>query len=249
MAAQGPSVLPPNGPALSYRPLTNFRRLSTLAARNHHGSMRLRPVSANASTDARADEGLALHDLLTDEKRIVQEVLGSKALVKRDCILGRVVERDGTIVLGGTHPRPLPPTAATEIVRRVRGRLRRKRATPADRLRDEQAGRYLIRRWEEAVAEVDLRRSRPPGLRNTDGERFILTTDHYVIVPGRQRAREDVHPLSELLRGELLLGTPASPGVRRMTRAPLDARVMNFAADAPAGDPRDRACRRGRRGR
>ncbi len=149
-------------------------------------------------SEVRAGEGLILHDLLTEEERRVQEVLATETLVKRDCILARVVELDETSVLGGTHPRPLPPTAAAEIVRRARGRLRRKRAVAPDRLRDEQLGRYLIRRWEEAVVELDRRWSRPPELRNTDGEPFLLTTDHFEIAPG---ARGDVAARIAVLGG------------------------------------------------
>jgi hypothetical protein len=139
--------------------------------------------------EVRPGEGLELRDLLTEEERRVQEILATETLVKRDCILARVVELDEAAVLAGTHPRPLPPAEASEIVRRARGRLRRKRAVPPERLRDEKLGRYLIRRWEEAIVELERRWSQPPELRNTDGDPFVLTTDHFEITPG---ARGDV---------------------------------------------------------
>jgi hypothetical protein len=134
--------------------------------------------------EVRPGDGLRLRDLLTEEERCVQEILATESLVMRDCILARVVELGDTGVLGGTHPRPLPPAEAAEVVRRARGRLRRKRAVPPDRLRDEKFGRYLIHRWEEAVVELESRWSRPPELRNTDGEPLVLTTDHFEIAPG-----------------------------------------------------------------
>ncbi|MHC4932733.1 MAG: SEC-C metal-binding domain-containing protein [Planctomycetota bacterium] len=171
--------------------------------------------------EVRPGEGLTLRDPLTEEERRVQEILATETLVKRDCILARVVELDEATVLGGTHPQPLPPAEAAEVVRRARGRLRRKRAVPPDRLRDEKFGRYLIRRWEEAVVELESRSSMLPELRNTDGEPLIFTTDHFEIAPGaggdvtaRIAALDgvlppdpgDVEPTYDFLRNDTLLG-------------------------------------------
>ncbi|MHC4946545.1 MAG: YecA family protein, partial [Planctomycetota bacterium] len=104
---------------------------------------------------------LTAKDLLTDEERTVQEIMGSKTLVKRDVFLGRIVDYDEVSVLCGLHPHPLPPAEGAQVVRRVRGRLRRKRAVPVDRLRDEKIGRYMIARWEETVLDLKQRRSIP----------------------------------------------------------------------------------------
>jgi hypothetical protein len=159
-------------------------------------------------TEVRPGEGLTLRDLLTDEQRRVQEVLATETLVKRDCVLARVVEMDDNAVLGGVHPRPLPPAAAAEIVRRARTRLRRKGAVPPERLRDEKLGRYLIRRWEEAVADLESLWSKPPQLRNMDGEPIILTTDHFELTPG---TRDDVAARLAALDGVLALEGAADP--------------------------------------
>jgi len=78
---------------------------------------------------------------------------------------------------------------AAEVVRRARGRLRRKRAVPVERLRDEPFGRYLIRRWEEAVEEFDRCAEIPQQIQNTDGDLLLLTIDHFEIEPA---ARADV---------------------------------------------------------
>ena len=130
---------------------------------------------------------ITLRDLLTSEERTVQEVSGSKGVVSRDAILGRVVDHEGISVLGGIHPRPLPPVEAAEAVRRVRGRLRRKRAIPVDRLQDEKVGRYMIARWEDAVEDLDHRRSVPPRLQNTDGDDMLFTVDHLEFDPHVQK--------------------------------------------------------------
>jgi len=128
-------------------------------------------------------KGMVLADLLTDEQRTVEEVGASQTLVRRDAILGRIVDYDGLSVLCGVHPRPLPPGDVAEVVRRIRGRLRRKRAIPLVRLRDDKTGRYLIARWEDAVEEADVRCSDPPRLQNTDGEELLLTVDLFAFEP------------------------------------------------------------------
>ncbi|MFQ5698048.1 MAG: YecA family protein [Myxococcota bacterium] len=146
-------------------------------------------------------QSVTLRDLLSHEERRVREVSASTTLVVRDALLGRVVDYEGLSLLCGVHPRPLPPVDAAEVVRRARGRLRRKRAVPVERLRDERFGRYLIRRWEEAVAELDLRAAVPPQLHNTDGDPLLFTTDHFELDPAvrdqveaRLAAMEGVEP-------------------------------------------------------
>ena len=132
---------------------------------------------------------LTLRDLLSGEERFVHESEGSKTLVFRDAVLGRVVDHERGSFVCGMHPYPLPPGYAAEVVRRARGRLRLRRKVPVARLRDEAFGRYLIRRWEEAVDWLDESASVPPDLRNTDGDVLLLTADHFRIEPA---AVEDV---------------------------------------------------------
>jgi hypothetical protein len=84
------------------------------------------------------------------------------------------------------------------VVRRARGRLRRKGVISAERLRDDSIGRYLIRRWEKEVGGLDRRLQIPPELRNTDGEAFLLTTDHFDLAPG---ARAEVAARLAALEG------------------------------------------------
>ena len=131
---------------------------------------------------------LALRDLLSDERRTVHETQASQLLARRHAVLGRVVDHDGLSLLCGTHQRPLPPFHAAEVVRRARGRLRRRRAVPVERLRDASLGRYLIRRWEEAVEDCDARGALPRDLRNQDGDPLLFTVDHFEVTPGTVRA-------------------------------------------------------------
>ena len=131
---------------------------------------------------------LTLRDLLSDERRTVRESQASQILVRCHAVLGRVVDHDGVSLLCGTHPRPLPPFHAAEVVRRARGRLRRRRAVPVERLRDASLGRYLIRRWEEAVEDCDARGAIPRDLRNQDGDPLLFTVDRFEVTPGAVRA-------------------------------------------------------------
>lgn len=128
---------------------------------------------------------MILRDLLSHEERHVQETTASTMLVTRDAMLARIVDYGGISILGGVHRRPLPSRHAAEVVRRMRGGwLRRKRAMPLDRLRDEAFGRRLIRRWEAAVAKLDERSGFSPDLSNADGDPLLFTTDHFRIAPG-----------------------------------------------------------------
>jgi len=148
---------------------------------------------------------LTLRDLLSGETRHVGEVSGSQTLVVRDALLARVVDHDDGALLCGSHPRPLPPFDAAEVVRRARGRLRRKRAVPVERLREAAFGSYLIRRWEDAMVELDVRSSIPLELRNTDGDPLLLTTDHFAITP-------DARPTIERQLAALDGVDPPGPG-------------------------------------
>jgi hypothetical protein len=134
---------------------------------------------------------LTLSDLLSGEVHTVRESSASRQLVLRDALLGRVVHHEGVSLLCGCYPRPLPPLAAAEVVRRARAKLRSRSAVSVARLRDERFGRYLIARWEDAVAELDHESAIPPKLHNTDGDPLLLTTDHFELAPGSAAAVEE----------------------------------------------------------
>ena len=134
--------------------------------------------------DIEPGKTLTLHDLLSGERRTVQERGGAQVLIRRDALLARVVDHDGVSLVCGTHPRPLSPIYTAEVVRRARGRLRRKRAVPVERLRAAAFGRHLIRYWEETIAVVDARGATPPDLRNRDGDPLLITVDDFEVMPG-----------------------------------------------------------------
>ena len=138
-------------------------------------------------TNVNPGHGLHARDLLSGAERSVDEVKGSQVLVKRDTVLGRVVDHEGISVFCGLHPHPLPPLDADQVVREVRAKLRRKTAPPPERLRDEAIGRFMIKHWEDAVMLMNLRSKVPPQITNTDGEKLLLTTDVFSF-PAAKRA-------------------------------------------------------------
>jgi hypothetical protein len=148
--------------------------------------------------DVEPGASVVLRDLLSSEVRRVREESGSRTLVARDAVLGRVVDHAGESLLCGMHPRGLPPSDAARLVRAMRRRLRRKGVVPVEQLREEALGRELIRRWEAAVAKLDQRPTLPRKLQNTDGEAFLLTTDHFALAPG---ARTEVASRLAALEG------------------------------------------------
>lgn len=127
--------------------------------------------------------GLRLRDLLTGEVRDVLESGASQTLIARYGILARVVDYEGLSLLCGTHPRPLPPREAAEVVGRAPESLRRAGTDAMSRLREEKMGRDLIGRWDAVVAELDRRPVGLPKLTNTEGHDLLLTVDHFGYAP------------------------------------------------------------------
>ena len=196
---------------------------------------------------------LELHDLLSDEQRLVREVTASKTLRIRDVILARIVTHDGESLLCGSHPQPLPPSAADDVARRVRSRLRKRRVIPVARLRDEKLGRYLITRWDEAAWELEDRLSRLPDLHNTEGHPVLLSVDHFDIKDGPAIERildrldgvippddNDHEPIWHLLdpEADILIGTVAVTGTRLTleTNSVERANVLRGRLEAACGD-------------
>lgn len=132
-------------------------------------------------------EKLVLRDRLSGAERVVQERTASRSLVAGDTVLARVVEIDSSASINGMYPRALAPAAAADLERRARGRLRRKRDVPVDRLRDPAFVRYLIRRMEEATFTMD---DALPELVNNDGDTVLLTKDHFGFEPDAMREVE-----------------------------------------------------------
>ena len=140
-------------------------------------------VSVWEVMDVAPGQGISLRNLLGDEERFVREVAGSRVLKPRDTLLGRVVDHAGGTFLCGIHPRPLPPREGSLVVKAIRKAVRsRARVVPRNKLLEAAADGRLLGLWQTAALAM-ARRSLPE-LRNTDGERLLLTTDHYTVSPG-----------------------------------------------------------------
>jgi len=133
--------------------------------------------------------GLTMKDLLTGASRFVHEQSGSRVLVARHAVLARVVEAGEISVFCGTHPRPLPPVPAAEVLDTVRdgGGLGAGDVLP-ERLRGTGIDRLLLTGWRLAVEALDRRPL--PQLCNTDGDALEPTTDHYTFRPEQRAAVE-----------------------------------------------------------
>ena len=125
-------------------------------------------------------ESLELHDLLTDEVRRVLDSAASEDIGVHATLLGRVLQFDGVDLLAGVHPRVLPPLAGADVVERVRKYLRCQTAVAPERLREANAGRYLIKRWQEKIDQLNDASLLLPDLQNSDGDRILGTVDHFV---------------------------------------------------------------------
>lgn len=164
---------------------------------------------------------LDLHDLLTGERRRVIDASASRTATLRDAVLGLIVDHAGVSVMCGMHPQPLPPLQAAEVAQRFRARLRRGRAAPIDRLREERLGRELIARWEEEIAALVERSRTPPRLVNNDGDELVFVNERYDFDPA--------------LRGEIEARLAALLGVVA-PEAP-DDRTYVFHRTAARGEP------------
>jgi hypothetical protein len=129
--------------------------------------------------------GLKVRDRLTGVERFCYEQKGSEALVRRDVVLGRVVDCDGVSCFFGMYGRRMNPEAADDVEQAVRRKLRKKGAVSPEALGAPKIARFLIEEWQEMFAALD---SRPlPKLVNTDGEDLLLTIDRFTFDPARRR--------------------------------------------------------------
>lgn len=127
--------------------------------------------------------GMELTDLLTKQTRFVYERTASRSLVRRDTVLGRVVDSDGIAFIAGLFPRALGPSDAEFIAKQIRRACHvRTRPVARELLREPDMQRMIIDGWRRAVDA----RSKPPTLTNTDGDPFIMTTDRFDIAGSRQ---------------------------------------------------------------
>lgn len=135
-------------------------------------------------------KSMILADLLSGEKRLVQEASASRSLVARDVVMGRVVDFGDLSVIDGMYPISLPPEEASYTVEKVRTGLKTKLPIPIERLRELNVSLLIVATWKGAVEAYVERRRTPPRLQNTDGDPFLATVDHYRFAPADRAAIE-----------------------------------------------------------
>jgi len=135
-------------------------------------------------------KSMILADLLSGEKRLVQEASASRSLVARDVVMGRVVDFGDTTVIDGMYPYALPPEEASYTVGAVQAELKTKAPIAIERLREFATALLVVAIWKGAVEAYEERRRTPPRLQNTDGDPIRLTVDHYRFAPADRDAIE-----------------------------------------------------------
>lgn len=155
----------------------------TAAERHWLEAQRHAWLSIHEVLSVRPGRGLRLLDHLADRAVDVLDVEVSRSASPGDFLLARVVPWEGGHVLAGGHPMAIGANPALLLLRRARGRLRRRGPVPPERLREPSFGAYLIRRWEDALAE---RWTGAPAIRNLDGDPILLTRDRFVFDPARK---------------------------------------------------------------
>ncbi len=148
--------------------------------------------------DVQPGRRVTVRDLLSGEARDVFETSASRALVRRDAILARVVDHEHQSLFFGVHPRFLPPDFAAEVVERVETHLHHKAPVATGDLQKVAFGRFLLQSWEDAIEDYAIARSTPPRLHNTDGDRMIQITDRFRFAPA---ARAQVASALESIAG------------------------------------------------
>ena len=137
-------------------------------------------------TDVLPGSRVDVRDLLTGRCHSVIDVSASHSLSNGLLCLARIVEHEGVCVFCGTHPNPLPPLLAPDLVPRVREALDLPKNVEPARLRERDTATDLISCWQD---EVDLLASRPlPTFANTDGDDLAWTTDTFAFTPPSARA-------------------------------------------------------------
>lgn len=135
--------------------------------------------------------------LLTGARARVYEVMGSRGMRFRDCVLARVVTEGGRSQFSGLHPRVLSPAAAREVVAEIRTLVSlRVKPVPPSRLAAPEVVDALLTQWHAALARQAAVVTVDREIHNTDGEPFAPHEDEFAI--DRKQWREVVSAIVEL---------------------------------------------------
>ena len=127
---------------------------------------------------------LTLYDPLCHERYHVPKPRNMPQLIRGDAALARVVVReDGAAEVRYAHESPLPPFVAADLVRRARRRLGRRGRVSRELVGRADFAAYLVRRWEDAIRDIDLADHILFGLYNEDGDPFVITRDRFCVMP------------------------------------------------------------------
>ena len=129
---------------------------------------------------------ITLTDLLSGERRVVNDVKASETADARLAILARVVEFEGNAALFGLHSGVLTPLDVAPILSHWKRKFGQSKAKALERLRSYDSAYELALEWDEAVAEATMRASSMPSLQNTDGDPMLFTRERFAYDPAQR---------------------------------------------------------------
>ncbi len=138
--------------------------------------------------DAVPGESLALHDLLTGERRRVLERMGSQNVQRNLVLFASVIRFRGVDLLTASDPRLLPPLEANTLATAAAEALGPLGKIPAAKLRKDKAARRLYDLWHQAVEARNQRAGQPLALQNTEGDPLLFTRDLFEFDATREEA-------------------------------------------------------------
>ncbi len=136
-------------------------------------------------TKVRPKIGVAVRDMLTGEERFVHDGETVFQGEEGDGLLARIVDHEDCSVFSGLFPQPFPSREAARVAGAMRAHLGTPHGlVPADRLREPTSAFALLGLWMQNLDDL-AKRPPPPVVANNDGERLLMTVDHYAFDPAR----------------------------------------------------------------
>jgi len=102
------------------------------------------------------DGAIVLFDELTGVQRTIYDVSLLQEVIPGTRLLARIVDAGSFAVTSGVHSQLLDHILAADVVTIMRKYLRRKSAVDPSKLRQDNCGKYLLRKWQEQCDQASI---------------------------------------------------------------------------------------------